>query len=203
MQRDRVGDITEGRWSNPFARRALEQARAVNPSYAAMIEPMGWADYDPDATSMRDIGTYLQDLPWQVMSFLPGGETVGLAVRRNLGIREPYPISVSVGGEAFPIMEPPPSYAHALARDAVNIATLPLGFLKAIGLGIPLDMVSDLLATSATGIDYPEEMPQRPRALLNAPSPRARHSMEGWEQYQPPEPPLPESRPQYRVYGLR
>lgn len=191
-------DITEGRWSHPFAKRALEETRSVNPSYAEMIEPIGWADYDPNALTVPDIETYLYDAPWQALSLLPGGETTGLAARRNLGLREPYPISVPMGGEAFPLVEPPPTYAHAVSRDAINLATLPMGFLKSIGLGVPADLAADLLSYYATGVDYPETMPERPRGLRNAPAPRARTAMQGWDEYQPPEP-----RPVFKTYGLR
>jgi hypothetical protein len=187
-------DVTEGRWSNPFAKRALEAARSVNPSYVDKIEPIGWAEYNPSAPTLNDRLPDIYSTAWALLGSLPLGETLGLAVRRNTGMREPYSLA---------LYDPPPTYAHSLSRDAVNLATLPMGFLRALKLGIPADLVSDVAASLYTG-QWPDASPEPARDTTTAPRPRAATTMAGWDRYVPPASPAPPdtmpARPNYRFY---
>jgi hypothetical protein len=121
---------------------------------------------------------------------LPGGETLGMAARKNLGLREPA---------STMLYDVPPTYAHALSRDAVNLATLPMGFLRALKWGIPADIAGDVAASIATG-RWPDSVPEPPRGVRGGPAPRAATSMAGWEEYRPPASSGPE-RPRYRFYN--
>ena len=116
------------RYNHPLARRSLNEAHQVNPRFAErrLREAVEEANNLPSYQSFEEFIPTWHEVGTELIGMIPGGET-GM----YLGGREGDGVA--------------PTLPHAIARDAVNVATLPMGFLRAMAVGIPSDVAADTL----------------------------------------------------------